>query len=307
MKRILITGSTGFIGSSLADYIEKNRSLYEVYGIDIRSIRAGKRYFKGDIRDRAFLMKVLKKVRPHYIFHLAGSTDKRDFHELVSANISVTKSLLDAVADTKSFKTRIVIPGSAAEYGHVSQRDMPVREDHPLDPINPYGTSKMYQILLALAYSDRGLDVVVGRVFNILGWATPRDFSIGRFAYEISLIRKGKKKDIIEARGLNSERDFLDIQDVCSALMAIAEKGKKGNIYNICSGKTYGIRKALNYLLDTAGLKKVRIKTLAPCAPEVKSIRGLNAKIKKDTKWRPEVDISKSLEKTLDYYNGRAI
>ena len=304
-KRILITGSTGFIGSSLRDFIEKNRSLYEIYGIDIRSRRPDKRYFKGDIRDRAFLMKVLKKVRPHYIFHLVGSTNKRDFQELVSANISATKSLLDAAADLKNLKARIVIPGSAAEYGRVSKKDMPVKESHSLDPINAYGISKMYQVLLALSYSKKGMDIVVGRVFNILGWATPRDFSIGRFAHEISLIKKGRKKACIETRGLNSERDFLDIKDVCSGLLAIAEKGKRGNVYNICSGKVYKIKDALDYLLKATGLKNIKIKTSRSSSPEVRTIRGSNKKIIKHTKWRPEVSISESLQKTFDYTDRR--
>lgn len=305
MKRVLITGLAGFIGSSLVDFIERYSSSYEVYGIDIRPKKTGKRYFKGDVGDRSLVKKVLKKVRPHYIFHLVGSTNTRDFRGLISVNVSATQALLDAIAEIKDLKTRVVVPGSAAEYGRVLEKDMPVKESHSLSPINPYGVSKMHQVLLALSYSEAGLDVVIGRIFNVLGWGTPRDFSIGRFAYETSLIKRDKKKACIETRGLSSERDFLDIKDVCAGLIAIAEKGKKGNVYNICSGKAYKIKNALDYLLKAAGLSKVKIKTSRSFNPEVRTIRGSNTKIIKHTKWRPEVNIRESLQKTFDYYNRR--
>jgi GDP-4-dehydro-6-deoxy-D-mannose reductase len=164
----------------------------------------------------------------------------------------------------------------------------------------------MYQTELALSYFRKGSDVVIGRVFNIIGWATPVNFSIGKFAHEISLIQRGSKKHVLETKGLDSERDYVDIQDVCSALMAIAENGKSGDIYNICSGRSYKIKYLLDYLLKLSDLEKVKVKTINSRDFEIKSIRGSNRKITKDTNWKPKVNIFESLENTLDYYR-RAI
>ena len=302
MKRILITGVEGFIGSSLKDFFDENPRHYEAYGIDISLRKAAGMCFKGDINDERFLRNIIKKIKPHYIFHLAGLTNKDDFCKLISVNVLATRRLLETVLNLKNFKTRIIIPGSAAEYGEIPRGYMPVRENYVLQPINFYGLSKACQTLLALSYFKKGLDVIVGRIFNISGWAAPRSFSIGEFAHTLSLIEKGLKKPVVETKGLNSKRDYLDIQDVCSALAAIAEKGKPGNIYNICSGECYKTKYALDYLISLSALKGVKIKASPASQPEIKSIVGSNKKIKEHTRWAPAIGIHESLKNTLDYY-----
>ncbi|GAG18192.1 unnamed protein product, partial [marine sediment metagenome] len=173
MKKVLITGISGFMGNSLKNFIERSLPSYEVYGIDISLSRPTGRYFRGDINNRKFLRKIIKKIGPQYIFHLAGLTKAKDLSRLITANTLTTHSLLDSMLALKNLKARIIIPGTAAEYGRVSQKDMPVKETHPLRPVNPYGFSKACQTLLALNYSKKGLNIVIGRVFNVSGWGTP--------------------------------------------------------------------------------------------------------------------------------------
>lgn len=306
MKRVLITGAAGFVGRSLDSFLKKDYPSYEVYGIDVSFKKSTPKYFKIDINDKRPLRNIIKNIKPHYIFHLAGCSQKIEkFPELVSINLFGTYSLLDSVQNGGNFKTRIIIPGSAAEYGRVLRRDLPVAEEHPLNPINFYGLSKMYQTSLALSYCRRGLDIVVGRIFNISGWASPRSLSVGNFAYEISLIERGCKKPVIETKDLNSGRDFLDIKDVCSALVSIAENGRSGRAYNICSGRSYKIRDALNYLIGLSNVARIKVKS-SSCGSEIKNIKGLIEKIKKDTKWEPKISISESLKNTLDYYRNIA-
>lgn len=304
MKRILITGAAGFIGSSLKHFIDENLHHYEAYGIDISLPRPIKKCFNGDINDKKFLRNIIKRIKPHCIFHLAGLTNKGDFYKLISANALATHQLLDTVLNLKNLKTRIIIPGSAAEYGEVLEKDMPVKENHALRPINFYGLSKAYQTLLALSYSRMGLEIVVGRIFNITGRAIPVTFSIGKFAYEISLVEKGRKRTFIETMDLNSKRDYLDIQDVCSALVAIAGKGRSGDTYNICSGESYKTKYVLDYLVNLSALKAIKIKTSNVIQPEIKSIVGSNEKIKKDTGWIPRITMQESLKNTLNYYRA---
>lgn len=302
MKRILITGTAGFVGTSLKDFIEENLRHYDVYGIDICGRASRERYFKGDINNKKFLKNVIEKVSPHYIFHLAGLTRAEDFRKLISSNLITTYNLLDTAFSLENFKARIIIIGSAAEYGQVLPNKMPVKENHALNPVNLYGISKMYQTLLASVYFKKGLEIVIGRIFNISGRATPRSISAGEFSYRISAIEKGHGKSVIETRGLSSERDYVDIQDACSALMAIAEKGRDGNIYNICSGKPYKTKYILDYLVSLSASRGIKIKASPASQPEIKSIVGSNEKIKEHTGWAPAIGIQESLKNTLDYY-----
>lgn len=304
MKSVLITGVAGFIGSSLRSFIEERFPGCEVYGLDVSLKRSAKRIFKRDINDTKSLRNIIRKTAPHYIFHLAGTTARTDdFFKLFSENVLSTYRILEAASSLKVFRGRIVIPGSAAEYGKVSKREGPIKETHLLDPINFYGLSKVYQTLLALSYHRRGLKVMVGRIFNIIGAATPSSLSMGKFAREISLIEKGRKKPVIEVNDLSSERDYLDIRDVCSALTAIAERGKSGSVYNISSGRCYRTGDLLDRLRNMSLCHgKIRVKAGRRPFAEVKSISGSNKKIKKDTGWSPGITVSESLKNTLDYY-----
>jgi len=305
MKRILITGVSGFIGNSLKEFIEGNLPSFEVYGIDSALNKSTKRYFKRDLNDRKSLRDIIKRISPHYIFHLAGLANKKDHRKLVSANILPTYNLLDSLLDLKNIKTRVIIPGSAAEYGRVSRENMPVKETHSLEPINFYGYVKMYQTLLALSFCEKDLDVVVGRIFNAIGWGSPQGLAMGNFANQISLIEKRKRRVITGVRDLNSKRDYLDIRDVCSALVAIAKKGNSGEIYNICYGESHGIKKMLNCLIKMSNCSKCRIKFSPKSFSEVKDIVGSNKKIKRDTGWNPKVKIFEGLKNTLDYYREK--
>jgi len=308
MKKILITGISGFIGNSLKEFIARTLPSFEVYGIDSALTKSTKRYFKRDLNDRKSIKTIIEKVSPKYIFHLAGLTNKKDHRKLVSANILPTYNLLDSLLDLKNVKTRVIIPGSAAEYGRVSQKNMPVKETHPLEPINFYGYVKMYQTLLALSFCEKGLDVVVGRIFNAIGWGSPKGLAMGSFANQVSLIEKGKRRVIAGVRDLSSKRDYLDIRDICSALVAIAKKGNSGEIYNICYGESHGIEKMLNSLIKMSNCNKYKIKFSPKSSPEVKDIVGSNKKIKRGTGWNPKVKIFEGLKNTLDYYrekNGR--
>jgi len=305
MKRVLITGVSGLIGSSLKSFVEKNFRSFEVYGIDTCLVESTKRYYKRSLNDKRALRDIIRKVSPHYIFHLAGSTKTNDIPKLFSANILATYNLLDSLMQFKNIQAKVVIPSSAAEYGIVSQKNMPIKENYPLKPISSYGCIKMYQTQLALSFCKKGLDVAIGRIFNTIGWGSPRKLAIGNFAYQIALIEKGRKREKIDSKNLNSKRDFLDIQDVCTALVAIAKKGKKGEVYNICSGKSHRIREMLDSLIKISNCRKFTTKPCRTFSLEVKDIRGSNRKIMKDTGWRPKVKIAESLKNTLNYYREK--
>ncbi len=303
MKTILITGSAGFIGTSLKKFLRLHRPSYEVYGVDNRIPHTAKKCFQADLSDPRAIAAILNKVKPRYIFHMAGAAKAKQAQEFIRKNVAVTGVFLKSIALYKGGLLRVIIPGSAAEYGEVASGLMPISEDAVLRPVNPYGISKMRQTFLALDYQKKGLDIVIARIFNITGYGVPESLAIGRFAAQIARIEKGESPELL-TKNLLSKRDFLDIEDVCCALVAIAEKGESGQIYNICSGKARKIGNLLKSLIGFSRVKKLSVRSagLLCLEKEIKDIWGSNAKIKKVTGWRPRVKLEQSLKNTLKYY-----
>ena len=302
-KRILITGAAGFLGNALFEFVKEDHKHLDAYGIDTSFKNSDTRRLRGDLNDSEFLYRTIKKIRPHYIFHLAGVTKTIDLKKLISSNLFLTKKLLDSVLRAGNLKARIIVPGSAAEYGCVSKKDMPVKEDCAPAPINPYGISKALQTFLSLTYHRKGLDIMVGRIFNVIGRGTPASLSVGRFAHDLSLIKQKQGSRSIETGDLDTKRDFVDIDDACSAMIAIARRGKPGSIYNICSGKSHKLSYALDYLCKLSGIKGIKIKRRAAIDPGVNDIVGSNKKTKRHTGWAPRVSMSESLKDTLNYWD----
>lgn len=301
-RSILITGINGFIGSNLEDYIKKKYPFWNVYGID-KKVKETKKKFKLDVQNKNGLKNVLLKIKPRYIFHLAGTTFSKDFIKLFLSNVYTTYILLETIQEINNYLPRIIIPSSAAEYGNVFPSKMPIEEETPLDPTSIYGFSKMMQTEISFMFVKKGLDIVIPRIFNIIGKGVPVNFSMGKFAYELALIRKNKKRPIIYTEDLDSKRDFLDIKNVCEWLSKIALYGKRGEVYNVCRGRSYRIRDLLHKLIKISGVKKIEIVENKKSNRDViKNSFGSVEKLKKIVKPFRPISIEKSLRNTYFYY-----
>jgi len=301
MKRILIIGVNGFIGSSLWQFINKNIRKVDIFGIDRKSICKNKNIFILSLTDQQKTHKILSKIKPHYIFHLAGGRIN-DRDKLYESNFLTTKILFGVIDQIKGYRPRIIIPGTAAEYGEVDSKTKLIKENVVPDPASWYGFVKYMQTSLGLMYARNGFDVVIARMFNILGAGTPSTLAIGKFSEEISLIERKVKSAVVCCGNLDGKRDFLDIEDVCSALWAIAQYGKGGEIYNVCSGRSYTIGDLLQRLILQSKIKNIVSEENKSSLYKSFDVIGSNSKIKKVTNWKPQISIRKSLENTLNYY-----
>ncbi|MCK4706697.1 MAG: NAD-dependent epimerase/dehydratase family protein [Gammaproteobacteria bacterium] len=249
---ILVTGSSGFVGSHLLAYL-KGHSNSHCIGLARASSKDSENdTVICDLNNKSQVDKLIKKLQPSLIFHAAGSFSN-DFETDFQNNVRCTKNILDSVKEN-SPTSRVLLMGSAAEYGEISNDENPVTEDHPLKPISIYGWSKAAQTQLAHLYvKTYGVNIVIARTFNLIGKGMSDKLFVGRVERQIDAVLSGEAENI-SVGSLDAERDYIDIENACAMYYAIAIKGKAGEAYNVGSGTAISMKDLLNNLLHQAGL-----------------------------------------------------
>ncbi|MCK4706216.1 MAG: NAD-dependent epimerase/dehydratase family protein [Gammaproteobacteria bacterium] len=247
MKTVLVTGATGALGLAVTQYLNK-REEYKV----VTTGRSGENVdFQLDVIDKVQLASIIDQVKPALILHLAA-TFTHDFDDAYAVNVEASRQLLEIVQCSK-LAARVILIGSAAEYGVVQANESPIREDHVLNPVSVYGLTKAWQTQLAGFYSKRGVDVVVARVFNLKGENLSDRLFIGRLRKQIDEVLSGDKSTI-ELGPLSATRDYLSTQDAAQQIFSIAEHGKSGSVYHVASGKPIVMRELLLQTLEEHNL-----------------------------------------------------
>lgn len=316
--KILITGITGFVGSHLAEYCLTNPNV-KLYGTflpknfkkEIKTLKHVKNkiiFFPCDLTKKEQVKKVLLKIKPDKIFHLAGqshvSFSWESPEKTLINNITSDLNLFETVKNLK-LNPVIVIAGSSEEYGLVLKNELPIKESNELRPLSPYAVSKIAQEKLAFQYyKSYGLKIVLTRFFNTEGPRRGENFVASTFAKQITQIEKGKQKPIIYVGNLDTKRDFIDVRDAVKAYWLASEKCKFGEPYNVCSGKARSIESVLNILLKLSKVKNIKIKQdLKRIRPsDIPVMLGSNAKFKKQTGWKPLIPFEKTMEDLLQYW-----
>jgi len=315
--RVLITGITGFAGSHLADYC-LTRGGAEVYGIvrwrsrteNIEHLEGKVRLHECDLRDASSTRDVIEAIRPDYIFHLAAQsfvpTSWKAPSESLITNIVGQLNVFEAVRKL-GLDCRIQLACSSEEYGMVYENEVPIKETNPLRPLSPYGVSKVGQDLLGYQYfMSYQMKIVRTRGFNHEGPRRAAVFVMSDFAKQIIDIERGKKEPVLQVGNLEAKRDFTDVRDVVRAYWLSLEKGKPGEVYNICQEKCWSIRDMLDQLLAMTSAK-IRVETdairLRPS--DVQLLLGDCSKFRADTGWKPTIPFEQTLRDTLEYWRGR--
>ncbi len=313
--RAFITGIGGFAGSHLAEFLLENTD-WEISGLIHRSpenvahLQDRIRLVQGDLGNYRGLEEILAQIRPHYIFHLAAMAfvpdSWRDPWGVFENNVRGQLNILQAVVNLK-LDARILVVGSNEEYGAVREEELPIREDTPLRPSNPYGVSKVAQDFLGLQFHlSHGLDVVRVRPFNHTGPRQRPDFVIPAFARQLAEAEAGLRPPIIKVGNLSPKRDFTDVRDVVRAYYLALTRGKPGEVYNIGSGKAYSIREVLEMLL-----KMCRVEVRVEQDPSLMRPSDVPAtlcdysKLHRDTGWTPSIPLEKTLEDVMDYWRKK--
>jgi GDP-4-dehydro-6-deoxy-D-mannose reductase len=191
--------------------------------------------------------------------------------------------------------------GSAAEYGDCFESKL-ITEKMMGRVDSQYGLVKLLQTQTALYFARAGQDVMVARLFNILGAGLPRSTAVGRFASDIVRTEHGSGPMKLETGNLGAIRDYLDVRDICSALRALSEHGRSGEIYNVCSQKGVVIRDLLRQMLALSPKNPLSFLEDTRCDAGVLRSVGSCVKLKKDTGWSPSYTFKQGLQSTLEYY-----
>jgi GDP-4-dehydro-6-deoxy-D-mannose reductase len=302
--RALVTGVNGFAGKHLKRNLLEHG--YQVWGTSRQkhentpsepNFEPVQLNLSGEMDE---IVSLLNDIRPDAIFHLSGQSSVKDSWdhaaETFRANVLEAIQLLEAIKRS-SVRDRCVILtiGSSEEYGKAPS--LPIDETCPANPLNPYGVSKLALCHVAMQYASRHqLNVIHVRAFNHLGPGQSLGFVASDFGKQIAEIDLGLREPVITVGDLSSSRDFTDVRDIVEGYRFLAERGRIGEIYNICSGKGVVIKDLLDMFLtftDKAVTIEVDKTKFRP--NEVKVYYGSNEKITKDTGWKPAIPLMQSL------------
>jgi len=315
MKKVLITGITGFVGSHLARHL-LSQKMYDIIGTyrsetgleELKKQNQQIRFKKLDLNNADAVEEVIVSENPDYICHLAAqASPSKSFSspvETLTNNIISEFSILDTLRKHKLEQVRVLIISTGEIYGMVTPSDIPVDEETPLRPTTPYAVSKIAQDYLSLQYHlSYKIDTVRVRPYNHIGPGQKEGFVVSDFAKQIAEIEAGKKDPVLSVGNLDAGRDFTDVRDVVRAYELALQKGKSGDVYNIGFGKSHKIADVLQTLLSFSKTKiavKVDPNKFRPI--DVPEIVCDYQKFHKLTGWKPEIPFERTLQDILDYW-----
>ena len=316
MKKIIVTGGLGFIGSNLIDLlIRKNFFVINVDKVsyssnfyNLKDLKTSNKYkfIKCNIGDRKF-KNILFKYKPICIFNLAAEThvDRSidNPENFIQSNIVCVYKLLEYFKEySKKFKSKLIHISTDEVYGDILKGR--TSEKYPYQPSSPYAASKASSDHLVQSYvRTYKIPAIITNCSNNYGPKQHPEKLIPKLIYNIL----NNKPLPIYGKGLNS-REWIFVKDHCEALFKIFKKGKIGNFYNIGSNKNLTNLKVCKYLINIGNKKlslgiKVKINFIKD-RPGHDIRYALNSnKIKKELKWSPKTNFRKGIKLTFDWYN----
>lgn len=247
---------------------------------------------------------------PDAVVHLAGQTFVpeafRDPARTLDINVFGTLNLLQALK-ARGFTGTFLYVSSGDVYGQVGESALPITEQQPPCPRNPYAVSKLSAEFLSLQWGlSEHWPVLVARPFNHIGTGQKDSFVIASAARQINRIKQGLQAPQLEVGDIDVTRDFLDVGDVISAYFALLEKGQPGQVYNICSGREQSIRSLIEQLADLAEVQMQLVQDPARMRrADQRRVCGSHAKLANTTGWSPAITTQQSLRAILSDWEIR--
>ena len=313
---ILVTGGAGFAGSHLLELLLEEgykpfASVNSTESIDnISHLKKRVEIIRCDIRNRKQVEKMISKVAPTLVFHLAAISSVGDSFTndrlTYEVNFTGTLNLLESLKGSTRLQKFISI-GSPDCYGIFSPRAKLLKENQPLNPISPYGISKVAaENIVRLDFRRRGFPAVFVRPFNHTGPRQSDRFVIPSFCKQIAEIEKGLRKPVLMVGDLSARRDLSDVRDITKGYLLAARKGEPGEIYHLSSGRAVAISTTLKTLLGLTERKiKVKVDPERLRPVDIPCLKGDNSKAIRKLGYRPQYSLRETLSDTLNYWREK--
>ena len=319
MKKILITGISGFVGGHIVHFLAEHHNNLEIHGIsrskpawDFVNIPSellnGHHFHQADLNDIPKIKSTIEEIQPDYILHLAAqSSVAESWKTPVFSFINNTNIFLNII-DTVRLNdngARVLSVGSSEQYGIVSENDLPLSEDKPQCPANPYAVARVAQEHLARVYATGyGLDICCTRSFNHCGPGQTDRFVLSAIVKQFVKIAHGAQEPIIHIGNGAIVRDFVDVFDVVRAYSLLLTQGKRGEVYNICSGQGRSIHDIVTLLSTLFGIRVQVHQEQSRIRPiDNPRIIGSYQKILKDFGWKPTIPFEQSMRSMYEYWD----
>ncbi|MHA1869461.1 MAG: GDP-mannose 4,6-dehydratase [Promethearchaeota archaeon] len=314
-----VTGAEGFIGSHMVDFLlERNWKVIASVkpGAKLKNlqhnINANNPNFileYVDMRDGEKIFQIIQDHKPNAIFHYAAqSTVKPSWEDpkyTIEVNVIGEIHIFEAIKKLNfNDKVKLVIACSSAEYGTQSEEELPLKETNHLRPVHPYGISKVGQELLGRQYwLNFNIPCVLLRFFNQTGPRKDND-ACSEFGRKIAKIASGKAPPVVKVGNLETFRDITGIKDTIQASWLAYEKGRPGEVYNVCSAKPTKIRDVLEFLIKLSNID-IKIEENTPELlrhTDEPILLGDNSKIKEELGFKITQSINDVLRDIYQYW-----
>ena len=293
--RIFVTGASGFVGQKLLPRL--TAAGHDAIGAD-REI---------DVTDFNRLNGALVEHAPEAVIHLAAMSSValswKEPEACYRLNFVGTRNLLRSV-EASVPTARVLLVGSADQYSATRSQSQPLDETTPLRPRSPYARSKAAGELLGEEATRRGLDVVRVRAFNHTGAGQPDLFVVSSFARQVAAIRLGIQTPVMRVGNLESVRDFLHVEDVLRAYLALLDPRVPADVYNVASERSTPIQQILDRLIEIGGIEAA-VETDSERWRETDWLVGSARKLRDATGWAPEISLDSILQELYDDWLAR--
>jgi len=295
--RAFVTGGGGFVGRHLVEHLRLAGDIVTSVDLDV------------DVADSDAIAAAVVAARPDAIYHLAALSHVGDSWEspteVLRVNVLGTAEVL-AAARRLPKPPLVLVVSSAEVYGAVQPDDLPIDESAPVQPMSPYAASKAAAEQLALqAWRGYGQPVVVVRPFNHIGPGQGPSFAVSALAKRIVEAQRSGARSI-PVGTLTARRDFTDVRDVVRAYRSLVLEGKRGEVYNVCSGRDVAVFEIAQRLCELAGaeVEMVTDPSLVRVV-DLPVLRGDSHRLAADTGWKPEIGLDQTLADVLAYWRER--
>ena len=300
MRKVLITGVTGFTGRYMAEELAAQG--YEVHGLSYRQpVGALPTAVSGihccSLNDAETLRTLLTEIRPTYVVHLAAVSfvAHTDADAIYNANLLGTRHLLEALLTTATDLEGVLLASSANVYGNATEGVLD--ESSPFAPANDYAISKAAMEYLARLYQSR-LPLIVTRPFNYTGVGQAEQFLIPKI-----VAHTRRRAEVIELGNLDIARDFCDVRQVAQAYRRLLESPSAvGQTVNICSGSAYTLQYVLEQAAAISGHSmEVRVNQAFVRSADVKNLFGSRTKLDSLIGDLTQIELKDTLRWMIEY------